>query len=221
MGSNDPQNITLTAAENFAKNLETGDTMAVLAFPEDSSANRPYNCTRYGSGFDADQGGWVATIQSLATASGGTPLYDCALRAIDFTQANVPSQNNKAVLLFTDGDDTESNSTADDVIASARSKSMPIYPIALAGANSMELGQIAYETGGGMIYASDVRQLITAYSTLGGVLRGTRPTCTITVNEYMQQGRIAQGGSSLRFLTVRVGEDEVRLPIYLPVYWAQ
>jgi len=221
MASNDPQNITLTAAESFARNLGAGDTMSLMAFPEDQSANRPYQCTVYGTGFDAVSNGWIASIKTLADANGGTPLYDCALQSLNYTLSKTPGQSNRAVLLFTDGDDTESISTVDDVIAKSIATSIPIFPIALDSANSLALGEVAFKTGGGLIFASDVRQLITAYSTLGGVLRGTRPICTLTMNEYMQQGKLTNGGSSLRYVKITVGEEVVFIPVYLPVYWDQ
>lgn len=218
MHSADPSNVVLSSAGIFARNLGAGDTMALMAFPRDSSEFRPYDCTIYGNGFDGNAAGWIATLHSLTGTSGGTPLYKCANQAVGYTRDRGPT-NNRAVLLFTDGEDNESgNVTASTVIQTARNAGVAVYALGLGGANAAELGRIARETGGGLTYAVDVGQLIIAYGTLGGVLSGARPTCTITMKETVQGGTYGNG-ESIRYVNIRVDGETVSTPITLPVYW--
>ena len=218
MASNDASNVVLTAANTFATSLATGENMSVMAFPEESSANRPFRCTVYGSGFDANSPAWVATINSLATPGGNTPLYDCASNAINYTSTNA-TNSNRAILLFTDGEDTASTETPDTVIGSAQSAGIPIYALALASANKLELGRMAQATGGGLMVASDVRQLITAYGTLGGVLSGSRATCQISMRVNINGASYVQSGYSNVPVTLEVDGVPIQIMANLPVSW--
>ena len=218
MSSNDPNNVVLTAATTFANNLAVSENMSVMAFPEELSANRPFKCTTYGNGFDANAPAWVKTINSLSAASGGTPLYDCASGAVDYTLTNAPNPN-RAILLFTDGEDTASTATADTVIGSAQSAGIPIYALALASANKLQLGRIAQSTGGGLMVANDVNQLITAYGTLGGVLSGSRATCQITLRESINGARYVQSGYSNTPVFIEIDGTLVEVMANLPVSW--
>ncbi|WP_421787504.1 VWA domain-containing protein [Gardnerella sp. DNF00753] len=79
------------------------------------------------------------------TPYGMTALYDALYTGVT-NASNHPGFN--CVIAFTDGLDNESTHTADEVIALAKEKGMPVYLIGTSDADSSVLQNIANETNG-------------------------------------------------------------------------
>jgi VWFA-related protein len=100
------------------------------------------------------------------TADGMTPLYDGIEKALELT-AQQPGI--KAVIAFTDGDDTYSSKDVDSVIAYAKTLGIPVYTIAIGYIGSSSeavLTKIATQTGGTYTAAASVTDLSSIYQSL-------------------------------------------------------
>ena len=111
------------AAAGFVDALREGDRAAVFAF---NSYVRPLQA------FTADRSLVRQAIQST-TAAGGTALYNAvyvALRAFDKV-AEDGRVRRRAIVVLTDGEDTASVLTFDDLMAEAKAAGVAIYTIGL------------------------------------------------------------------------------------------
>ncbi len=110
-------------------------------------------------------------IETLSDAEGGdTPLYRAIVETLDYVDQNA-SNNNKAVVVFTDGQ-ASSSSYFNTAINSAQEKGISIYPVGLKEVNTVALSDLAFETGGAMLFADDAIQLVSLYSSLDEILNG-------------------------------------------------
>src|SRR4029077_1414622 len=111
------------AAAGFVDALRDGDRAAVFAF---NSYVRPLQA------FTTDHALVRQAIQST-TAAGGTALYNAvyvALRAFQ-KAAEDGRVRRRAIVVLTDGEDTASIMTFDDLLAEAKSAGVTIYTIGL------------------------------------------------------------------------------------------
>ena len=101
----------------------------------------------------------LKTAIDTAVNRGTTALYDTLIEAIDDTALR-PSER-KAVIVITDGNDSDTSAIPDPLIANAQSKGVPIFVIGIGEDVDTTplgpLGKIATETSG-ELYAADVAQ---------------------------------------------------------------
>ena len=92
---------------------------------------------------------------------GLTACYDAIIRSIQ----NASVQNGaRCVIVFTDGDDTKSRSSVDDVIRLAKEKSVPVYTIGVGRQlQESRLRRIANETGGTYHHIDDISSMSRIY----------------------------------------------------------
>jgi VWFA-related protein len=146
------------AAANFVRKLWEGDRAIVADFNEK---------VRFSTYFTDDVDRLIATIQSLYP-SGWTALYDSILIS---TEKLSDVDGRKALLVFTDGDDSRgqgfgSQANADDAIEGAKFSEVTIYSVGFRGArrggggvNKGFLRRLAQETGGDAFFPSDIGEL--------------------------------------------------------------
>ena len=169
----DPNDARIQAAQTFMNNLGRGDEVGLLAFSGSGSGSvRSYSDN--GRPFTSDPNGFTAALQSLANMEGGgTPLYDAVITAVDYTLTGARNSN-RVILVFTDGEDTTSRNSLDDAINYANSRGVPLHTVALStGVDLQVLGEMAGRTDGSLTFASDARQLISYYGSLGPFLSGS------------------------------------------------
>lgn len=147
------------AASNFVSKLRDGDQAIIADFNEH---------IRFSSHFSGDIDRLVATIQSLYP-SGWTALYDSILYSIEKV-SEAPGR--KALLVFTDGDDSRSvgqGSVAEarDAIEGAKFSEVTIYAVGFEGrrvrgsrgVNKGFLRDLASETGGAAFFPQGIGEL--------------------------------------------------------------
>lgn len=165
ISSTDPNNYRLDAAKIFSSNLGNNNDVALWSF-----AGYTYQEIL---GFTTDTAKVNAEIEKLRDKEGGsTPLYKSQDAAITYVKAN-STKTNKAVLTFTDGEDTEYRPTADEVTQHAKQEGVRLYNIGLEDVASDLLLKQAVETNGAFLYAKDARQLISIFGNLGKLLTNT------------------------------------------------
>lgn len=147
------------AAANFVSKIREGDQAIIADFNDR---------VRFSSHFSDDVDRLVATIQSLY-AAGWTALYDSILLSLEkVSQAD----GRKALLVFTDGDDSRSmgmgsEASAKDAIEGAKFSEVTIYSIGFegsrgmggAGVNKGFLKKLSEETGGASFFPKGIGDL--------------------------------------------------------------
>jgi Carboxypeptidase regulatory-like domain/von Willebrand factor type A domain len=172
MASTDPNGSRYQAAKVFLNALGAGDNVAVWAFA--SGGSLPFEVTSYGSGFTTNGRSLFGTVDGLrGLVAGGTPLYKATYAATD-AMRQTSATTNRAVVVFTDGDDTQGGRTLAETITYAAQNGIKLFPVGLGtGSNMLVLGEMAQRTGGAVMYAGDARQLVSIFGSLGNILRGS------------------------------------------------
>ena len=154
------------AAVDFFKSImRSGDRAFIAAFASDPTKNAP---------FVSSVATLEAQVNAIPNAGGGTSLHDAIVTGL-YRFRNV--QGRKALIVITDGDDTTSRLTFDDMLTYARAARVPLYfigigfmgPGALGGPGKMRT--LAAETGGVAYLIRNVGQLSETYKALEQDLR--------------------------------------------------
>jgi hypothetical protein len=144
---------------------------------------------------------------------------------IDHVVANAPSGLRRAIVVFTDGADSECLDPDDcrakrqRVIAKANTAEVSLFTIGLStGIDFEALGELARGTDGIFLFASNAEQLIPLYGSLGKLLSRSLPTYTMrwTVRSGID-GTFASGHSVLGSLQVDGGGTPVTVPFVVGI----
>ena len=147
------------AAGNFVRKLWDGDKAIIADFNDK---------VRFSTHFTADVDRLIATIESVYP-SGSTVLYDSILISTDKLQS---VDGRKALLVFTDGDDSRSQgygseATADEAVEGGKASEVTIYSVGFRGSRSSGgsgvnkgfLRRLSKETGGDAFFPDDMTEL--------------------------------------------------------------
>ena len=150
-----------TAAVDFFKSIvRPGDRAFIAPFASDPSKDMP---------FVSHVATLEAQVNAIPTAGGGTSLYDAVVTGL-YRFRNL--QGRKALIVISDGDDTTSRLTYDDMLAYARSARVPLYFIGIGmrmGGGAMR--SMAAESGGVAYFIRNTKQLPETYRQLEEELR--------------------------------------------------
>jgi VWFA-related protein len=151
------------AAEGFVNTINkltpdpsaAPDVFAVVAFNDHPSIVSPPS---------TDHNRAINAIRGLRAEAKWTALYDAAFQAVKSAESASPGE--RAVVLFTDGNDEGPNNkpsstvTLEDVIAQAQKDDVPIYTVGFGSDADQEgLGRLATLTGGTFSATSDATKL--------------------------------------------------------------
>jgi Ca-activated chloride channel family protein len=156
-----------TAAIEFFKSIVRKDDRAFIApFASDTSRNAP---------FVTDVLTLESQVNAIAGAAGGTSLYDAIVTGL-YRFRNL--QGRKALIIITDGEDTTSRLSYDDMLMYARASRVPLYFIGIGfgfGPGSFggpgKMRALAAETGGVVYLIRNTKQLPEAYKAIEQDLR--------------------------------------------------
>lgn len=117
-----------------------------------------------------------SNVQDLKNAKkGGTPLYDAIANAYSYMQKHAESGRINAIVVLTDGADTDSNTSLESLLVKLNTANkegsdgtrVRIFPIAYGSeANKDVLTQIAKASGGQMFDASDPSKIDTVFASV-------------------------------------------------------
>ena len=126
------------AMNSFVSNLDLlRDQVALISFNSNTILTQP---------FSRDMNTLQGSIDNLV-ADGETRLFDASYEAVELVSTLPPGR--KAIILLTDGQDTESRLTVDDIKNRAEQSGVPIYTIGLGPEiNPIPLERLATVTGG-------------------------------------------------------------------------
>ncbi len=156
-----------TAAIEFFKSIVHKDDRAFIApFASDTSRNAP---------FVTDVLTLESQVNAIAGAAGGTSLYDAIVTGL-YRFRNL--QGRKALIIITDGEDTTSRLSYEDMLTYARASRVPLYFIGIGfgfGPGSFggpgKMRALAGETGGVVYLIRNTKQLPEAYKAIEQDLR--------------------------------------------------
>jgi Ca-activated chloride channel family protein len=152
------------ALEFFKRIMKPGDRAFATGFAFDA---------RSGSPFVTDVSSLEAQVRAIPEASGGTALYDAIVTGLYRFRT---LQGRKALIILTDGEDTTSRTSYDEMLTYARSARVPLYFIGvglsiLDAAGTSKMKTLAAETGGIAYFIHDIKQLDETYGRLEKDLR--------------------------------------------------
>jgi Ca-activated chloride channel homolog len=194
------------AAAGFVDALREGDRAAVYAF---NSYVRPLQA------FTTDRSLVRQAIQST-TAAGGTALYNAVYVALrGFAKVAEDGRvRRRAIVVLTDGEDTASVLTFDDLMGEAKAAGVTIYTIGLhapePGRDAAQargyfstadfaMKQLARETGAKAFFPTGLSSLAEAYAEIG------RELATQYAIGYVSRNPMRNG--AFRRVTVRVSDS--------------
>jgi VWFA-related protein len=161
------------AATNFVRRLKPSDLAQVVDFDSRVEIRQPFT----GNHGELEQG-----IQQL-TAGGSTSLYNAvyiALRELQKIRAVADEDiRRQALILFSDGEDTSSLMSFDELMETAKRSETAIYTIALRGADTQTKGfreaefamrQLAQGSGGRAFFPLRIEDLAGVYSQIADEL---------------------------------------------------
>jgi len=152
------------ALEFFKKIMRPGDRAFVTGFAFDAKSVSP---------FVTDVSSLQSQVSAIPEASGGTALYDAIVTGLYRFRT---LQGRRALIILTDGEDTTSRTSYEEMLTYARSARVPLYFIGVglgmldaSGTNKMKT--LAAETGGIAYFIRDIKQLDQTYAQLDKDLR--------------------------------------------------
>jgi Ca-activated chloride channel family protein len=152
------------ALEFFKKIMRPGDRAFVTGFAFDAKSASP---------FVTDVSSLQSQVNAIPEASGGTALYDAIVTGLYRFRT---LQGRRALIILTDGEDTTSRTSYEEMLTYARSARVPLYFIGVglgmldaSGTNKMKT--LAAETGGIAYFIHDIKQLDATYAQLDKDLR--------------------------------------------------
>jgi VWFA-related protein len=161
------------AASNFVHRLKSNDLAQVIDFDSRVEIRQ---------GFTSKQAELDSAIQQTQ-AGGSTSLYNAvyiALKELAKTRAQGDEDvRRQALVLFSDGEDTSSLISFDEVLELAKRSETAIFTIALRGADTQSKGfheaefvmrQLAQETGGRAFFPAKIDDLNGVYSEIADEL---------------------------------------------------
>jgi Ca-activated chloride channel family protein len=155
--------------------------------------------------FVSDIANLEAQVNSTPEAAGGTSLYDAIVTGLYRFRS---IQGRKALVVITDGEDTTSRLSYDDMLTYVRASRVPIYFIGIglgfmdvSGTSKMKA--LAAETGGVAYFIHDVKQLKETYAQLEKELR-----TQYLLTYYTESTKKDQ---AYRTVEVKVGRPDVRV----------
>ena len=162
-----------SAATNFVKRMKTSDLAQVIDFDSRVAIRQ---------GFTADQAALESAIQQ--TVSGGSTSLHNAIYVSLKELGKIRAQNEEdvrrqALIVFSDGEDTSSLVSFEEVLDLAKRSETSIYTIALRGNDSSTRGfreaefvmrQLAQETGGRSFFPARIEDLNGVYGQIADEL---------------------------------------------------
>ncbi len=154
----------LAALEFFKKIMKGGDRAFATGFAFDAVSSAP---------FVTDVASLEQQVDAIPDASGGTSLYDAIVTGLYRFRT---LQGRKALIILTDGEDTTSRTSYDDMLTYARSARVPLYFIGVGlglfdASGISKMKTLAAETGGIAYFIHDIKALGETYTQLEKDLR--------------------------------------------------
>jgi hypothetical protein len=245
VNSTDPTGARLFSAKAFVQSVDaaSGDAVLLSAFADDNETQTALIPTKPLTVYDpftTDGASYFDELDTLRDQSaGGTPLYrslfpeagdpenDPAFTTglIDVVDAEAPAGLNKAIVLFTDGEDSECGGVQvcrlkrQRVIDRANAADVEIFTIGLSEDVDFEaLGELASGANGVFLFAENAEQLIPLYGSLGSLLSRSLLTYTMEFTvRATDQNTFVSGRSVLGRVQIDANGTPIQVPFIVGI----
>ena len=167
----------IAAATTFVTGAQSTDSLGVFAFN-----SKPYLSVA----FPANSTGAASGLAALATGDQpGTAIYGGVKMAAQALSAQPIKR--RAIVLLTDGSSDHDSATYAQAVAAAKAAHATIYSVGIEGSTSGQaaLKQLASDTGGQFLQATNRTALVAAYAKISAALSST---FTFTYHSLVPQG---------------------------------
>jgi tight adherence protein B len=167
----------IAAATTFVTGAQSTDSLGVFAFN-----SKPYLSVA----FPANSTGAASGLAALATGDQpGTAIYGGVKMAAQALSAQPIKR--RAIVLLTDGSSDHDSATYAQAVAAAKAAHATIYSVGIEGSASGQaaLKQLASDTGGQFLQATNRTALVAAYAKISAALSST---FTFTYHSLVPQG---------------------------------
>ena len=154
----EPLRLAKQASQAFLRQLTPVDRSMVVAISSDEEVIAPLDSSR------AAQAEAIDGLDPWST----TALHDAIIGTLNHLE---PEAGRQALVVFSDGADRYSTTTAAEVIARARRSNALVYPIAFGRTRPALLAELAVLTGGRSFLLRDARELEKTLATIARELR--------------------------------------------------
>lgn len=152
--------LTKKAAVEFVQRMSIHDEIAVLSFDD---------IVRVDSPFSADKVLIENSINGISMGN-NTALYDAIKEALSLFEKI--GTNRQAIVIFSDGMDTRSKSTRENVFTDAQKSDIPLYFIGLGEkVNESSLRELTEGTGGHFFRAASPEEILLLYQKIAEQLQ--------------------------------------------------
>ncbi|MDO8376082.1 MAG: vWA domain-containing protein [Aquabacterium sp.] len=182
----DPTGARLFSSKAFLNGLGADDQALLTAFADGPNALLPTRPLTLYAPFRAraDVSSYFPTLDALTPLVGGnTPLYASIDALRQYLASDAPAGLDKAMVIFTDGADTDCGgpeacrALRAQTIQRANQDRVQLITIGLSsGVDIAALGELANQTGGALLFADTVQQLLPLYGSVGRLLSQSLPT---------------------------------------------
>ena len=176
MSGTDPSQLRNDAAKAFIARLGGSDQAAVGWFTS-GSGTAPYDVLRVEQDFTSDQQLLDEAVDRATVAQSGTPLWDASVDTVALLDS--VSATNKIAIILTDGGDTGSASSVQNVIDAANANNTRIYTVGLTAATDPNLSRLASDTGGTFQAVVEADDLVGSFSGIFGATQASGCITTI------------------------------------------
>lgn len=190
------------SAAAFVQGLPEGASAAVVSFSDSARLEQPFTSNRVDL---------VLAIEALQVGVGGTAMYDGIGAAL--TALGPPSGTDRAIVVMSDGADTDSTATQADTIAQVNAADVQFTGISLSTQNGTgaELEPIAEAAGGRVFSVDDPSLLIGAYGLVAASLE-SRFEVSYTAVSTETENELVFALNTLPVLTQKVSYKVTGLP---------
>ena len=165
--------LAIDASRSMAGEPFAGAIDAAQVFADERNPRQPLAMVMFGTGshlllpFTDKEDRIAAALGDPGTPSGGTDMYDAALRSIELVKDS--ALRGGFVVVLSDGTDHGSSATPQQVIDAADAANVKIYTVGLQSErfDPAALSTLAEESGGEYSEASSAAQLTEIYGALG------------------------------------------------------
>jgi hypothetical protein len=211
----DPNHTRMSSAEAFLGSLSAEDESVLITFA-DPNPCASFPVSLWGGGFATDHTTWFDTLDGLIGCEGGDrPLFDAAASAVDMANER-GTRDGRAAVLFTDGADTVSRLTEQEVIDLARAANVPIFPIGVSDSvDQRALSHMALATGGAYFFGEDMGPTISAFRGMHQLLTGAYWRMDCTQSMMVTVATDAELAWVMTQIRVDHGDHRMYIPMYI------
>ncbi len=167
----------LEAARAFARERNPRQPLALVTFGTETNVLQPFTTL---------DGEIQGALDEPGSPSGGTHMYDAALRSVGLIRSS--GLQGGFLLVLSDGTDHGSSTTSEQVVAAARAAHVRVYGVALESSafDREALSSLAEATGGRYSQATAAAELQEIYRELGAELSNSH---VVTYRSLASPGR--------------------------------